>query len=626
MVTRIYARDCVIREISADEADFFISKYHKQGNPKKYSNPYRIGLFHKTDQECLDILGVAVFSTPRTRAMFEKYRFELLRMCFKGDYRIVGGSSKLIKAFICDKNPTDFFTYQDTSGETTDVYEKSGMTLVSEAKPKKVLVKDGLSYNEAQNNRSDWFSMEQVVRFGPDALLKTNLGEVFDQDSGKRLSNIELFTEKMGYHIEEIPGDRIYEWYSPNAWFYTYRITASDSPKYYYGRRTLWTDGPEPSEDDLLNDGYFGSGGTKYKNWIKRHEDFLEKEILGVYSKWGKSVLEEKKLIGDLYKTDKNNCLNSIPGGQGLAGSGPKLNGYRKDCKKHGRSLHRNGSCVECGKSKPSGFISFIECDTHGSIEAPYALKVKCPKCFPNDRGTDKGSGGRRTTRDGSGYPIKKCKVHGETKHHGATCLKCAIGKSIGSQYCIIHGEGPHKAGTCIACQNLKRMSFSKGSCKVHGEATLIDEKCFQCVMDNNLTFGELIEYGRLGEQHHICPCCKEVIPKATNSDIVFSAWKQLDGQLRLPGNWTSAICSSCRKLDKFWSNPFISYITDNLYPELMSVEPRHTRIKDQRLYDMKCVHCGTSKEFSSARLVWRKGRFCGCPVNIEFIDKISAL
>ena len=107
---------------------------------------------------------------------------------------MVGGASKLIKFFIADKNPPNFFTYQDTSGEVTDVYEKSGMSLVQNAKPKQVLVRDGITYKDAKNNRRDWFSMQQVAQVGPDNLLKVHLGEIL-HDDGTRLTNVELFID-----------------------------------------------------------------------------------------------------------------------------------------------------------------------------------------------------------------------------------------------------------------------------------------------------------------------------------------------------------------------------------------------------------------------------------------------
>lgn len=89
----------------------------------------------------------------------------------------------------------------------------AGMKLVEQTSTKKLLVKNGLTVAEAQNNRQDWFSLQQATMFGPDKLLGTSLGVKRDSQ-GKRLSPIDLFTRYCGYHLETVPSDRVYEWRS----------------------------------------------------------------------------------------------------------------------------------------------------------------------------------------------------------------------------------------------------------------------------------------------------------------------------------------------------------------------------------------------------------------------------
>lgn len=152
---KIYARNTIAQEISIETATDFINHNHKQGMPKQFSNEHSYGLYDKNTNQ---LLAAIVFTTPRTKRKRLEYKWELLRLCFKKNIRIPGGASKLIQYFIKDVEPVNFFTYQDTSGENSKVYELSGMTLKEKARDKKVLVKNGLTYDTATNNRRDWFS------------------------------------------------------------------------------------------------------------------------------------------------------------------------------------------------------------------------------------------------------------------------------------------------------------------------------------------------------------------------------------------------------------------------------------------------------------------------------------
>lgn len=60
-------------------------------------------------------MSIAIFSGGRhMRDQAPDYRsFELVRFCHKAGYRVVGGLSKLLKAFIKDFKPHDIMTYVD---------------------------------------------------------------------------------------------------------------------------------------------------------------------------------------------------------------------------------------------------------------------------------------------------------------------------------------------------------------------------------------------------------------------------------------------------------------------------------------------------------------------------------
>lgn len=393
-----YARKLKVKEIPWETAKTFTTQYHRDGMPKKVGgNKISYGLYN--DDE---LLAVAMFCNPRTAAKLREYTSELLRLTFKTDIRIIGGASKLIKQYIKDKNPWDLFTYQDTSGENTDVYLHAGMNeRTKNVKPKQVIVKNGYTYEQAKKSKQKglWFSMIQVVSHGPDALIGSDLGEQYV--NGKRVSNIKLFTMpeyNLDYHVEEIPGDRLFEWRNPNVSFYIYKITSTISNGYYIGRHVQ-----HMSEDDLKQtyeqnpqiDSYMGSGGVKFQNWVNKvGQNTLKKEILKIVATHKQASYQEKKYI-DL--TDSN-CKNQKTGD--AAQPHPPVFATCAQCgtsgwkHKEGCPLDTFQACPECGSRSPglhknncSQFKPISTCDECGGPKGRHKktcsqyVEQKCPEC-----------------------------------------------------------------------------------------------------------------------------------------------------------------------------------------------------------------------------------------------------
>jgi hypothetical protein len=368
------------------------------------------GLFSEKE----DLIGVAIFCNPRTAGKQKEWSAELLRLAFKKNTQVVGGASKLLKYFMTQENPYNFFTYQTLSGKLTDVYEKSGMAFVSQNKTKEVLVKDGLTYKTAENNHQDWFSVELATRLGPDALLGSKIGSVYNLD-GTRKTNIELFLS-LGYHLETIPGDRVYGWNNPAWSFYCYKITSTIDDSYYIGRRALYKE--NATVDDCLNDPYYGSGGVKFQRWFTSlTKDQIMKEILSVDKTWKQNTANEKKFISDLYLTDPN-CKNSVGGGVSPGSSKAVIN--LSFCPIHGEVNFRGDTCCLCSNFKTQRVDN---CPTHGVVAFQ---GTTCTHC--NTQGS---------------IHILKCTVHGVTKHQGKSCSKC---NSLFGQYSHLSHPRCHEA------------------------------------------------------------------------------------------------------------------------------------------------------------------------------------
>jgi hypothetical protein len=520
------ARQTELRALEDDEALSFVKANHRQGVARTGGNLKSYGLYYGDE-----LLAVALFCNPRTSQMQRRYTTELLRLAFKTGVRMPGGASKLIKHFL-STGPWDLFTYQSTSGEATDVYLHAGLALVSEAVPKDVLVRDGVTLDSAKDNRKDWFSIEQVVTLGPDALLGIKLGEQF-RENGVRKSNIDLFLEHCGYHIEQTAGDRVYEWRNPDISFYTYKITAKNDPGYYFGRHMLRT--AAPTVDECLRDGYMGSGGKKFQEWVNGLDsDSLQKEIIGVYSDWASVVKAERELIGELHLTDPN-CKNFQPGGMGLGKSVARL--IKDTCPVHGETLFNGKACLKCASAKS---FTTRECPIHGSV---LFRGDTCETCIQNSRwstgncsthGEVKLVDGKcincriasslslktcaihgetihfgascATCSANSAVTMKDCSIHGFTKHQGAVCSRCNSTKSVSQRTCAIHGETTHQGTICMKCNS--KAQFATKSCATHGEVLFKGDACTLCTAQKAISLKECAIHGLVKHQGDVCNSC----------------------------------------------------------------------------------------------------------------------
>ena len=395
----IPARKTSLSEIDNTTASEFISEHHRSGMAKPGTNIQNFGLYFNSE-----LLAVAIFCNPRTKRKQQEYTTELFRLAFKDNVRIQGGSSKLIKHFMNQPKSIDLFTYQDTSGESTNVYEYSGMTLIGEKNPtKKIAVLDGLTSKTATNNRKDWFSIEQIVKFGPDSLIGTQLGEVFE--NGKRVSNLDLFLRN-GYHLEEIPGDRVYEWHNPK-FKEKPKICTIHNINYMQKAcskciaENLYILKMCPVHGETLH------MGDVCKTCISQKSISIK-----ICSKHG-----ETKHIGELCRK----CINE---------SHLKL----KDCSIHGLVLHQSNSCTHCASEKR---VDFNNCPKHGKTKF---LGSKCAKCIAE-----------------KGVNTQVCSVHGKTKFVGNHCKKCMAAKVWSVQKCSVHGESKHRSKKCVKCAVQKR-------------------------------------------------------------------------------------------------------------------------------------------------------------------------
>jgi hypothetical protein len=171
---KIFARKCVIKEISKTDSKIFLEKNHLQGDSV---DKVRLGLYLNDKLITVITFGKKRNSLGNTSITDE---YELLRFAGKINTNIVGGFSRLLKYFIKGYNPSKIITYADSrwSGIIPEdtIYYKNGFKFIHQTPPnywyvntkdflhrfhrftfrKDVLIKEGFS-----PDKTEWEIMQE---------------------------------------------------------------------------------------------------------------------------------------------------------------------------------------------------------------------------------------------------------------------------------------------------------------------------------------------------------------------------------------------------------------------------------------------------------------------------------
>ena len=123
----LYARNLIIGKVSKKDTTSFLEKYHLQNSCN--GQEIRLGLYKNSE-----LIEIMTFGKPRYN---KHYEWELLRLCTKSEYKVVGGAEKLFKYFIKQYNPKSIISYCDNSKFSGNVYLKLGMKLKTFGQPSK---------------------------------------------------------------------------------------------------------------------------------------------------------------------------------------------------------------------------------------------------------------------------------------------------------------------------------------------------------------------------------------------------------------------------------------------------------------------------------------------------------
>jgi hypothetical protein len=166
--TRVFARNCTVKEISPEISKEFVDTYHLQGLSNASVN---LGLYHKSE-----LIAVMTFSKPR----FNKtYQWELLRFCCS-KYKVIGGASKLLKYFERNYNPKSLVSYADRcwTEDNNNLYAKLGMYLavpVEKIKPNYKYVKGSTVLSRYQCQKHKLQDLLGADKFNPELSETENM-------------------------------------------------------------------------------------------------------------------------------------------------------------------------------------------------------------------------------------------------------------------------------------------------------------------------------------------------------------------------------------------------------------------------------------------------------------------
>ena len=162
--TKIYARNCILKNVEVHEAAAFINTYHLQGYAR---DSIRLGLY--ADNKLVSIM---TFGRPRYNLTAD---YELIRYC--SSCTVIGGAEKIFKYFLKTYNPRFVVSYCDTAKFAGNVYSKLGFKHT------------GITLSH------HWFNLKTKQHILDSLLRKRGFDQLFHTDFGKGTSNSVLMIQ-----------------------------------------------------------------------------------------------------------------------------------------------------------------------------------------------------------------------------------------------------------------------------------------------------------------------------------------------------------------------------------------------------------------------------------------------
>ena len=177
---KIFARKCLIKEVSYNDSKVFLESNHLQGNSISST---RVGLYY--NNELISLMTFGKLRLPLSGINTEN-EYELIRFANKINTNCVGGASRLLSSFIKNYKPKTMISYSDNLISNGNLYKKLGFEYSHTSNP-------GYWYiiNEIREHRFNW-RKSKLVSMGYDKnktefeiMLENGYNKIFNAGNKK---------------------------------------------------------------------------------------------------------------------------------------------------------------------------------------------------------------------------------------------------------------------------------------------------------------------------------------------------------------------------------------------------------------------------------------------------------
>ena len=144
---KIYARKCIVKEVSVKETRKFLDNNHIQGF---VNSSFKIGLYHQDE-----LVSIMTFDSFEGRKKMEEGGYNLSRFCNKLGYNVVGGASKLLSYFIKEYKASRIVSYADKDWSVGNLYYTLGFENVGGNGPDYKYIVDNKRVHKSRYKKSN---------------------------------------------------------------------------------------------------------------------------------------------------------------------------------------------------------------------------------------------------------------------------------------------------------------------------------------------------------------------------------------------------------------------------------------------------------------------------------------
>ena len=188
----IYARKCIIKEVSTKDSNEFLNKNHIQG--KTYAS-IKLGLYYNDELVSLMTFGKKKGCMGNTNKTLNE--FELSRFCSKLNTYVIGGASKLLKYFINNYNPKSIYSFSSNDISNGNLYKQLGFQSTNKINTAYWYI----NMNDMQRYHRTTFTKDRIIAMGlaspdkqwkeKDIMRENRYLQIYDSGQMKWIYNIE---------------------------------------------------------------------------------------------------------------------------------------------------------------------------------------------------------------------------------------------------------------------------------------------------------------------------------------------------------------------------------------------------------------------------------------------------